>query len=71
MSLLFGHVENTLIRKIRIISKRNIREIIGEIFFFKNHAENEAGRLVSDPFLFFKKTLFKLTGLQISFNIFR
>ena len=26
-----------------------------EIFFFKNHAENEAGRQVSDLFLFFKK----------------
>ena len=25
--------------------------------FFKNYAENEASRLVSDIFLFFKKTL--------------
>ena len=27
------------------------------IFFFKNHAENEVGRLVLDLFLFFKKVL--------------
>ena len=26
-----------------------------EIFFFKSYAENEAGRLVPDLFLFFKK----------------
>ena len=26
-----------------------------EIFFFKNYAENEAGRLFPDLFLFFKK----------------
>ena len=26
-----------------------------EIFFFKNYAENEAGRLVPDLFLFLKK----------------
>ena len=30
--------------------------IAWEIFFFKNHAENEVARLVSDLFLFFKKT---------------
>ena len=43
------------------------------IFFFKNHAENEAGRLVSDLFKFFKETLcqVKAGGLQVSFNIFR
>ena len=42
------------------------------IFFFKNHAENEAGRLVSDLFKFFKETLcqVKAGGLQVSFNIF-
>ena len=28
-----------------------------EIFFFKNYAENEAGKLVSDRFLFFEKAL--------------
>ena len=27
-------------------------------FFFKNHAENEEGKLVSDRFLFFNKTLY-------------
>ena len=26
--------------------------------FFKNHAENEAGKAVSDRFLFFKKALY-------------
>ena len=29
-----------------------------EKFFFKNHAENEIGRLVSDLFLFFLKKLY-------------
>ena len=44
-----------------------------EIFFFKNNAENEAGRLVPDLFLFFKKALYevKASGLQLSFNHFR
>ena len=42
-----------------------------EIVFFRNHAENEAGRLVTD--LFFKKVLneVKASGLLLSFNIFR
>ena len=31
-----------------------------EIFFLKNHAKNEAERLVTDPFLFFEKVLYKL-----------
>ena len=41
--------------------------------FFQNHAENNAGRLVPDLFLFFKKALYeiKVSGLQLSFNIFR
>ena len=44
-----------------------------EVKAFKNHAENAAGRLVSDLFLFFKKALYevKANGLQLSFNIFR
>ena len=44
-----------------------------EIFFFKNNADNEAGRLVPDLFLFFKKALYevKASGLQLSFNHFR
>ena len=35
------------------------------IFFFKNPEENEAGRLVPDLFLFFKKALYeeKASGL--------
>ena len=39
-------------------------------FFFKNHAENEAGRLVSDLFVF-KKALdeVKASGLQLSINM--
>ena len=40
--------------------------------FFKNHAENEAGRLVPDLLLFFKKGLYevKASGLRLNFNIF-
>ena len=43
------------------------------MFYFKNHAENEAGRLVPDLFLFFKKALYKVksNGLQLGFTIFR
>ena len=43
------------------------------MFFFKNHAENEAGRLVPDALLFFKKALYevKASSQQLSFNIFR
>ena len=33
----------------------NNYDMTTEIFFFKNHAENEARRLVPDLFLFFKK----------------
>ena len=37
--------------------------------FFKNYAENEAGKLVSDLFLSFKKAQWevKTRGLQLSF----
>ena len=44
-----------------------------KIFFFKNYAENEAGRLVPDLFLFFKYAYYevKASGLQLSFNVFR
>ena len=43
------------------------------ILFFKSHAENEAGSLVPDLFLFFKKALYEVegSGLQLNFNIFR
>ena len=46
-------------------NKRNIS--------FKNHAENETGRLVPDSFLFSKKALYevKASGLQLGFNTFR
>ena len=42
-----------------------------EIFFSKNHAENEAGRLASRPLYFSKKLLLevKAYGLELSFNI--
>ena len=32
-------------------------KVTEEIFFFKNHAENEVGRLVPDLFLLFEKVL--------------
>ena len=40
--------------------------------FLKTHAQNEAGRVVLDLFLFFRKALYevKASGLQLSFNIF-
>ena len=40
------------------------------VFFFKNHAENKAWRLVLDLFLFFKKVLYKVkaSGHHLSFN---
>ena len=43
-----------------------------EIFFLKYHAENEAGRLVPDPFLFLKKALYKVkaNGQHFSFKIY-
>ena len=42
------------------------------MFFFKNHAENKAGRLVAYLLLFFQKALYEVipSGLQLSFNIF-
>ena len=42
----------------------------GEIFSFKNHAENDVGRLVPELFLFFKKALHevKASDLQLSFK---
>ena len=42
------------------------------VFFFKKHARNKAGRLVSDLFLFFRKALneVKTSDLHLSFNIF-
>ena len=51
----------------------NYKTSIRGIFFFKNYAENEVGRLVPDLFLFFKYASYevKTSGLQLSFNIFR
>ena len=42
------------------------------VFFFKNHPENEARRLVPNFSLLFKKALYKLkaSDLQLSFNTF-
>ena len=42
------------------------------MFFFKYHAENESGKLVPDPVLFFKKALRKTqaAGQHLSVNIF-
>ena len=48
--------------------------IARQIFFFKDHTENDAGRLAPDLFLFFlKKALYKTkaSGLQLNFNTFR
>ena len=44
----------------------------GEAFFFNNHIENEAGKLVPDFFLLFKKASHevKASDLQLTFNIF-
>ena len=35
-------------------------------FFFKNHSENEAGRLVPDLFLLFKKALYEIKQMAWS-----
>ena len=42
------------------------------IFLKKNNAENEAGKLVPDRFLFFEKALYQVkgSGLQLDFTIF-
>ena len=48
-----------------------VKYSIRNIFFFKNNAENEVGRLVPDLFLFFKQTLYKLKAndKHFSFNV--
>ena len=52
-----------------MVRQKNIKR---KIFYFKNHAENEPGRLVPDLSLFFKNALYemKASGLQLSVNIF-
>ena len=46
-----------------------------EIFYFKNHAENEAGRLVPDLWGFFSKSIIyirkKTSGKQLGLTILR
>ena len=53
-------------------SKGQVIEYNKDLFFFKDHAENKAGRLVPNLFLFFKRALYevKASVLQFSFNIF-
>ena len=43
------------------------------MFFFKNHAEKEVGRLVPDLSSFFEKALYEVkpSSLHFSSNIFR
>ena len=52
----------------QVIEDNNKRSIVP-----KNYAENEAGRLVADRFLCFKKALYKVkaSGLQLNFSIFQ
>ena len=38
------------------------------MLFFKNHAGNELGRLISDHFLFFTKALYEVY-ISIAFNL--
>ena len=37
----------------------NNRNITRGIFFFRNHGDNDAGRLAPDHFLFFEKALYE------------
>ena len=52
----------------QVIEDNNKRSIVPQ-----NYAENEAGRLVADHFLCFKKALYKVkaSGLQLNFSIFQ
>ena len=49
-----------------------IKDSKRSFFSFKNHAENEAGKLLPDFLLFFKKALYKVKAscLLLSFNIY-
>ena len=40
-------------------------EYTRKLFYFKNHAENEVGRLVPDIFLFFKEMLYKVKAIVL------
>ena len=46
-----------------------IQNITRDIFFFKNNPENEAGRLVPDVFLVFKKALYAFVVLEKGLGI--
>ena len=51
-------------------------QLIGHLkrnIFFKNYTEDEAGKLVPEHFLFYKKNLYWVTesDLQLDFTIFR
>ena len=65
--LLFHEVKAT--RQWNLVNYYNITR---ETFFFKNYAENEAGRLVPDPFLSLRNAQYevKLSGQQLSSSIF-
>ena len=41
-----------------------------QTFFFKNHGENKAGKLVPDLFLFFRKALFEVNASGLELSIF-
>ena len=52
--------------KVKVISQWNLVSLENttkEIFFFKNHAENDTGRLVSDLFLFCKIKLLEVKAI--------
>ena len=38
-----------------VVKTKKLGQLSREIFFFKNHVENKAGRLVPDLFLLYKK----------------
>ena len=44
------------------------QDLAREIFFFKNHAENEVGKLVPDFYLFFKKALYEVKASCLLFQ---
>ena len=61
--------DNQIIKFYQLIES-NVRKIR---FFFKNHAEKEAGRIVSDLFLFLIMLFMRSKQVvnTLSFNIFR
>ena len=66
------HIAQYLTKGNQIMKFGWLRKYKKRRFFFKHHAENEAGRHAADLFLFFKKVKeVKASGQQVSFNIFR